>query len=360
MKTVIPILITFCCLPLLHAEEKPAAPAAEAPAPKAPEKLADSPKPKALLLFTNKYTVPATFFRWLKQGTTTPSSNDPFAPPAQTGKGKSVTPDEKLASMGIITGKDGVSAVFNESIGTLVLRGTKKHHEILTAALENFTSNSEKQLHVIVEFIEVEHLDFSDWLLDNRMTGDATELRKEVQEWLHDKRGAILETSVITARSGQRAKTESGDEYIYPTEISPPSMPSTLTLGEKAQLPDSGPYPSAFETRNLGITLEVDPVIGADETTIDLNLSPEIINANGHTDWFSEDTPEAMKVSMPIFHRMKITTQVTLLDGRYVLAGSCRPMPDEKSKRDDPMVLLFIRADIGNIGKWSVEETGDE
>ncbi len=347
MKNVIPILIAFCCFPLLHAEEKPAAATAEAPKQNAP------------LLFTKTYTVPATFFRWLKQGPTTPSS-DPFATPEQKGEGKHVTPDEKLASMGIITGKDGVSAVFNEAIATLVLRGTEKHHEILTAALENFTSNSERQLHVIVEFIEVEHLDFSDWLLDNRLSGDATELRKEVQEWLHDKRGTILETSMVTARSGQRAKTESGDEFIYPTEVSPPSMPSTLTLGEKAQLPDSGPYPSAFETRNLGVTLEVDPVLGADDTTIDLSLAPEIIKLNGHSDWFSEETPDAMKISMPIFHRMKISTQVTLLDGRYVLAGSCRPMPDEKSKRDDPMVLLFIRSDIGHLGKWSVEETEGE
>ncbi|MDF1740734.1 MAG: hypothetical protein P1U86_16350 [Verrucomicrobiales bacterium] len=343
MKPLITLLIAFSCLPLLHAEEKPA------------EATATPEKKNPALLFTKKYTVPATFFRWLKQGPATPSS-DPFATPAQKGEGKQVTPKEKFASMGIITGEDGASVVFNEATATLVLRGTEKHHQILTAALENFSYNSERQLHVIVEFIEVEHLDFSDWLLDNRLSGDATELRKEVQEWLHDKRGTILETSMITARSGQRAKTESGDEYIYPTEISPPSMPGTLTLGEEAQLPESSPYPSAFETRNLGITLEVDPVLGADGTTIDLNLSPEMIKLSGQSEWFSENTPDAMKISMPTFHRMKVTTQVTLLDGRYVLAGSCRPMPEEKSKRDDPMVLLFIRADIGHLGKWSVED----
>ncbi len=350
MKILIPILIALCCLPMLHAEEKPETPA---------EPSAKPPVNNAPLLFTKKYTVPATFFRWLKQGPTTPSS-DPFAPPSQTGEGKRITPEKKLASMGIIPGEDGASVVFNEAISTLVLRGTEKHHKILNDALENFTSNSESQLHVIVEFIEVEHLDFSDWLLDNRLSGDATELRKQVQEWLHEKRGTILETSMITARSGQRAKTESGDEYIYPTEISPPSMPGTLTLGEEAQLPESGPYPSAFETRNLGITLEVDPVLGSDDTTIDLNLAPEMIKLSGHSEWFSEDTPDAMKISMPTFHRMKVTTQVTLLDGRYVLAGSCRPMPEEKSKRDDPMVLLFIRADIGHLGKWSVEDENAE
>jgi len=206
----------------------------------------------------------------------------------------------------------------------------------------------------------VEHLDFSDWLLDNKMSGDGTELRKVVQEWVRDKEGTILETSMISARSGQRAKTESGDEYIYPTEISPPNLPSTLTLSDRAEMPIVGPHPSAFETRNLGVTLEVDPVLGADNTTIDLSLAPEIVKLSGHTEWFSEETQDELKIRMPIFHRMKVSTQVTLLDGRYVLAGSCRPMPEEKSKRDDAIVLLFIRADVGHLAKWSVEEVPAE
>lgn len=347
MKNPIHFVVALCCFSCLNAQEK----SDEA-----------TPKTKANVdqsLYTKKYTVPVTFFSWLEKGNEPPST-DPFAATAKRSGKKKVTPDEKLATLGIITGENGVSTVYNLATKTLILRGTLKHHEVLAATLEEFTENSEKQLLVIVEFIEVEHLDFSDWLLDNRLSGDATKLRKTVQEWLHDKRGTILETAVITARSGQRAKTESGDEYIYPSEVAPPSMPSTLTLGTKAELPESGPYPSGFETRNLGVTLEVDPVIGSDNLTIDLNLAPEIIMLNGHSELFSEETPDTLKVSMPIFHRMKVTTQITLLDGRYVLAGSCRPMPDEKSKRDDAMVLLFVRADIGHMGEWSVEEVAAE
>lgn len=346
MKLAILFVLAFCYLPCLNAQDK----SAEAPA---------EPPKKEQSLYTKKYTVPTTFFRWLEKGPTTPSS-DPFATPEQRGKGKRVTPEEGLASLGIVTGTDGVSAVFNTAIATLVLRGTEKHHEILTAALKNFATNSEKQIHIIVEFIEVEHLDFSDWLLDNKMSGDGTELRKVVQEWVRDKEGTILETAMITARSGQRAKTESGDEYIYPTKVSPPDLPSTLTLSDKAKMPIVAAHPSDFETRNLGVTLEVDPVLGSDNTTIDLNLAPEIIKLNGHSEWFSEESQDELKIRMPIFHRMKVTTQVTLLDGRYVLAGSCRPLPDEKSKRDDAMVLLFIRADIGHLAKWSVEEVPAE
>ncbi|MDA7920231.1 hypothetical protein N9B73_00625 [Verrucomicrobiales bacterium] len=352
MKPVILAFSTLFFFPLLHAQEKPAKkPTAEKK--ETPQKKSNEP------LFTKQYSVPATFFRSFKVNGENLSA-DLFAPSGKSSELKKVAPDEMLTALGIETGSDGVSAVYNPATRILVLRATEKHHATLVKALNGVLENSEKQIHVIVEFIEVEHLNFSDWLLDNRLNGDATALRKTVQEWLHDKRGTILETSVVTARSGQRAKTESGDEYIYGTETSPPSMPSTLTLGEKAKLPESGPYPAAFETRNLGITLEVDPVLGADATTIDLNLAPEIIKLNGHSELFSAESPDTLKISMPIFHRMKISTQVTTLDGRYVLAGSCRPMADEKSKREDPMVLVFIRGDVGQVGQWSVEEAEAE
>ena len=41
-------------------------------------------------------------------------------------------------------------------------------------------------LHVIAEFIEVEHEAFSDWLLENSLKADATELRREVQRWVKE------------------------------------------------------------------------------------------------------------------------------------------------------------------------------
>ena len=39
--------------------------------------------------------------------------------------------------------------------------------------------------------------------------------------------------------------------------------------------------PTAFETRNTGVTLEVEPVVGPDGITIDLNLVPQVVEFEG-------------------------------------------------------------------------------
>src|SRR5256885_8461855 len=37
--------------------------------------------------------------------------------------------------------------------------------------------------------------------------------------------------------------------------------------------------PNAFDTRNTGVTLEIEPVVGPDGVTIDLNLVPQIVRS---------------------------------------------------------------------------------
>ena len=48
--------------------------------------------------------------------------------------------------------------------------------------------------------------------------------------------------------------------------------------------------PTAFETRNVGVALEVDPVVGADGFPIDLNIAPEIVEFEGFINYESPIT----------------------------------------------------------------------
>ncbi len=250
----------------------------------------------------------------------------------------------------------GGEFTYDRDRGTLGLTADNTTHARLATHFDKVASDSEKQLYTIVEFIEVEHMDFSDWLLSNRLSGDATALRHEVQDWLRDKDGQILETALIVARSGQRAKAESISEVVYPTETTPIGLPNTLTLSDDAELPQTSLYGSAYEARNVGTTVEVDPVLGADGSTIDLNLAPEMVSLEGYTEWFNEEMDPNLRTRMPTFYAMKATTQVTLTDGRYALLASTRPMKDEDSDRDDALVLIFVRVDISNAADWWIEK----
>ena len=218
----------------------------------------------------------------------------------------------------------------------------------------------QRQIYIIVEYIEVEGSLYHDWMFENRITGEGHRLREAAQGWLKDRKASVIETSIVTARSGQRAKTESLRERIYPSEPGVPGVPNEVDLdGSKTTPPLERSIPTAFETRDVGTTLEVDPVIGADDVTIDLNLSSEIIRENGMLDWPPDNAIPFFTVSLPRFYTMKTTTQVTVRNGRYALLGTCRPLESAEKKRKNPIVLIFARGDIGSIESPS-EEPSEE
>ncbi len=201
------------------------------------------------------------------------------------------------------------------------------------------------QVMVIVEMIEVEHDDFSEWIQENPLRTEASDLRQAVQTWVKAKRAKIRETMVVSSRSGQRAKAEGIDEIIYPTEYNPGQMPGTVTLNGEAEAPTTPPTPTAFETRNAGITLEVDPVLGQNGE-IDLNLAPELVFHVEDKVIGTNIGDDVQEVTMPVFHTVKMTTQVTLLSGGYAFLGTSRLHGKQESEMiEDSLVLVFVRAD---------------
>jgi general secretion pathway protein D len=156
----------------------------------------------------------------------------------------------------------------------------------------------------------------------------------------------LLSAPKVTTKSGQRAVIEIIRRFRYPTEFDPPQIPQnfgnqgginlTPTL---VQPPSSFPVtpttPTTFETRNTGVTLEVEPVIGPDSYTIDLSLVPQVVEFEGFINYGSPIqttstnalgltttniiTPNV--INQPIFSTRKVTTNVSIFDGQ---TGSAR------------------------------------
>ena len=185
----------------------------------------------------------------------------------------------------------------------------------------------------------------------------------------------LLSAPSVLARSGQRAKIEVIREFIYPTEYDPPEIPNQVgggtTLGGGgggvSSFPVTPATPAAFETRNTGVTLEVDPVIGGDEFTIDLNLAPEVVEFEGFINYGSPINSASInpltlqaqtiqltenRIEMPIFSTRKVTTQVTIWDGQTVALGGLirEDVQDVQDKvpllGDMPLVGRLFRNDV--------------
>src|SRR4030095_9326548 len=120
---------------------------------------------------------------------------------------------------------------------------------------------------------------------------------------LNQKKGVdLLSAPRVTTKSGQRAVIEIIREFRYPTEFDPPQIPQNFGntggngggTGVTLQLPGSFPVtpttPTGFETRNTGVTLEVEPVVGPDGYTIDLSLVPQVVEFEGFINYGSPIT----------------------------------------------------------------------
>lgn len=195
---------------------------------------------------------------------------------------------------------------------------------------------------------------------------------------LSQKKGVdLLSAPSVMARSGQRAKIEVIREFIYPTEYDPPEIPNqfggSVALGGGGGTTTGGGFPvtpatpTAFETRNTGVTLEVDPVLGADEFTIDLNLAPEVVEFDGFINYGSPILTSSVnalglvqpvvvtenRIEMPVFNTRKVTTQVTIWDGQTVALGGL--IREDIQDVEDKIPFLGDLPVAGRLFRSSVE-----
>jgi hypothetical protein len=163
---------------------------------------------------------------------------------------------------------------------------------------------------------------------------------------------ARQERLVVTrTKSGQRMVAESIDEVRYANqwgiidgspengkkdgkETPPASNGST----PKDQVSNSSIFASNVETRNIGETIEIEPVIGPDGVTIDLNLVPQVVRYAGE-----RVLKSANPVEQPLFETQKVTTSLTLQAGKTMLLGTCNPPFGTGLSKDDAAHQIWLQ-----------------
>ncbi len=200
---------------------------------------------------------------------------------------------------------------------------------------------------------------------------------------LNQKKGVdLLSAPRVTTKSGQRAVIEIVREFRYPTQFEPPQIPQTVgsTAGlaaGAATIPITPTTPTAFETRNTGVTLEVEPVVGPDGITIDLNLVPQVVEFEGFINYGSPilAPPSAILsalgtvvpglsqservltpniINQPIFSSRKVTTSVSVWDGQTVVLGGL--MREDVQKTEDRTPIIGDIPIVGRLFRTNAEQ----
>lgn len=200
---------------------------------------------------------------------------------------------------------------------------------------------------------------------------------------LNQKKGVdLLSAPRVTTKPGQRAVIEIIREFRYPTEFEPPQIPQSTGGNQNTNLiggggggssggafPVTPTTPTAFETRNTGVTLEVEPNVGPDGYTIDLNLVPQVVEFEGFINYGSPiqttttnpitgiSTTNVLTpniINQPIFSTRKVTTSVSVFDGQTVVLGGL--MREDVQKVEDKVPFLGDIPLLGRLFRSSIDQ----
>ena len=161
----------------------------------------------------------------------------------------------------------------------------------------------------------------------------------------------LLSAPKVTTKSGSNAKIKVVEELIYPTEYQQQAQSIGTTSSGNQSLIQIVVTPSAFETRDLGVILDVTPTVGPDNETIELQMLPQVVELARWIDYGSDiptgdpNRTQHLTLLQPVFHCRDIQTQLSIWDGQTVVMGGL--ISEGQVNTEDKIPLL---GDIPLIG----------
>ena len=198
---------------------------------------------------------------------------------------------------------------------------------------------------------------------------------------LGQKKGVdLMSAPSVTTKPGVEASVSVVREFLYPTEFDPPQIPQNfggngggLTLGggggsSSGSFPVTPTTPTAFTTKNIGVTMKVNPTVGSDNNTIDLVLAPEVTEFEGFINYGSPiqtSSHDALgnpvtvvltenRIPQPVFSKRSVSTSVTVWDGQTVAMGGL--IREDVQDVEDKVPLLGDLPYIGRLFQTKAED----
>ena len=192
---------------------------------------------------------------------------------------------------------------------------------------------------------------------------------------LNQKKGIdLMAAPKVTTKSGIKATIQIVNEFIYPTQYDPPTIPQTTSnavAGFSVPPTVTPSFPRNFVMEPLGVILDVLPTIGPDGYTIDMALNPKVtdfdgfinygspINEVGYTIQSGFAVPVAQTVTtntinQPVFSIREVNTFVTVWDGQTVALGGL--ITENVQKVQDKVPILGDVPVAGRLFRSDVDQ----
>ena len=188
-------------------------------------------------------------------------------------------------------------------------------------------------------------------VLNQPVDTDYAAVLQQVQLLVAEEKARLVASPSLGTLSGQRAVVESVLEYRFPTEFSPPQIPqttgetvrkvtkTTTTVETTSVFPQTPATPTAFDRKDLGTTLEVEPTFSPESKLITIQLSVQFVALQGTSKFTGEN---GSIIEQPLFYMKKITTNASMKNGGVFFMGTVEP-DRTLSKDEDLTEIVFLR-----------------
>lgn len=241
--------------------------------------------------------------------------------------------------------------------GQLVVKNTTDNLEVLERLLSKLNVFP-AQVSVEMRMIEMPRLAADELFKEEGGLAKAFVLGEKtlgaVNEMVIQGKAKVVSQSKVITKSGSNCENKTVHEFTYPTAYDVSGSEATNSV---QALPDSRSnatnsvkvlpgilIPTGFETRDCGTILQITPVIGPDNQTIDCALVFQRVRLSAYPNKVMVNSPSGkIEVEQPVFLSEQVTTSLTVQNGTTALFSVCDTISDqEKQEKASENIILFI------------------
>lgn len=150
--------------------------------------------------------------------------------------------------------------------------------------------------------------------------------REQIVALIAKKEAELVDWPILTTKSGQRAVSENVHPVRYATQYSVtaavPEAEQEKEIAAKSFNAKGCGIPEAFDTRDTGVTFEVEPLVQPDGRRVDVQFSSCHTTLAG---WvkvvFENGAKDRVTVEQPEFQMLKTTTNIAVPNGGSMLVA---------------------------------------
>jgi general secretion pathway protein D len=175
----------------------------------------------------------------------------------------------------------------------------------------------------------------------------------------------LLSAPKVVTKAGQEAVIKVVTEYIYPTTFTvQQATTSTGNNGGVAAAIPPSVEPGSFQTREVGVILQVVPEVSAEGQMINLTMNPQVVSEPTWHDYgYDVVLPNGdgttatthLPMAQPFFQVRSVSTSVSIYNGATVVMGGM--ITENRLSSDDKIPLLGDLPYFGQFFSSKSEQT---